>query len=379
MGVPSSPTGNGVKYAQALPISDGNSPCSRTRKSVRYSSNGSSHHSSTPSGSSDVAVESNWNVRLALAYGALQSASSSLFGQTNLAAYINLITDDNDAKVGLLTGLQGAINLGTAVVVAPLLDKGVCSREAALRLAGVLGFTVVITGLCHCLYTRHVVSLSEFYYIFGTTFLCYGTFQGMTSATLESLFADSIPSGNRSRVYTFRSMLRTAGNAMGPLVAVVIFLLMTNDWTDFELRIVMCVGFSLFSLPCLLLFFFRESSTLGHESESLLIRNPDRPDRYLSDEEDCPEVVDAENAVGGEGATPPAEVEAGSEEDEEEPRHKKFRCGCFTIPASYIPGLVALSDALSMLGSGLCRLSFCRTGTPLLVRRCLESSAYRAP
>ena len=71
-----------------------------------FKSNSSRSLSSNGNNSNGEGVESNWNVRLALLYGVLQAASSSLFAQTSVAAYISLITNDNNSKVGLLTGLQ---------------------------------------------------------------------------------------------------------------------------------------------------------------------------------------------------------------------------------------------------------------------------------
>ena len=52
---------------------------------------------------------------------------------------------------------------------------------------------------------------------------------GLHGAPLEALFGDSVESGRRSHVYVLRSALRTAGNALGPLVAVVVFCIYGRD------------------------------------------------------------------------------------------------------------------------------------------------------
>ena len=228
------------------------------------------------------------------------------------------------------------------------------TREATLRFAGFVGFSVVVSGLIHVFFTRHRVTADTFYYIYLSVYICYGLFQGVTSSTLESLFADSIPSGNRSRTYTFRSMLRTGGNALGPLCAVIIFLSMTNDWTDYELRIVMSVGFCAFSAPCLILFCFRESSTLGLESESLLIQDPDKLFSNESEENSIlGNQAPSEVVISDEIERDLADEDNSEDSSDDEDVPATYKCCCCNIRSSYIPALVATSDMLSMLGSGI--------------------------
>ena len=48
---------------------------------------------------------------------------SSLVSNTPLAAYINIIRDDNNASVGIATGIQGIVNLLIALPVGALSDR----------------------------------------------------------------------------------------------------------------------------------------------------------------------------------------------------------------------------------------------------------------
>jgi hypothetical protein len=61
-----------------------------------------------------------------------------------------------------------------------------------------------------------------FYTLLGSSAL-WGIFMGLHSAPLEALFADSTVSGQRSKLFVWRSSLRTLGNVLGPLLSIVIF------------------------------------------------------------------------------------------------------------------------------------------------------------
>ena len=61
-----------------------------------------------------------------------------------------------------------------------------------------------------------------FYSLLGSSAL-WGIFMGLHSAPLEALFADSTVSGQRSKLFVWRSSLRTLGNVLGPLLSIIIF------------------------------------------------------------------------------------------------------------------------------------------------------------
>ena len=83
----------------------------------------------------------------------------------------------------------------------------------------------------------------------------------------SSMFADSIESVRVG--YSWRTSLRTAANAIGPAVSVAVFLTLGDDWSESELVLVILIGVGGFVLPALMLLLFRDSATLGTESEAL--------------------------------------------------------------------------------------------------------------
>ena len=92
---------------------------------------------------------------------------------------------------------------------------------------------------------------------------------GLHSSPLAALFADSIESGARSKLYVWRSSLRTAGNAVGPLVSIVVFSILGDEWRVDELTYVLLGGVGAMVLPALALFAFSDRRALGAASEGL--------------------------------------------------------------------------------------------------------------
>jgi hypothetical protein len=116
---------------------------------------------------------------------------------------------------------------------------------------------------------------------------------------LDALFADSVPTGARSSIYTTQFICSILSQALGPAIAALLFYLHGNTW-DIEVRWagaagcqkaaagrgrcqpshrspflqvlqrVMLVGMAMALIPAAMLFFFDDSKALGTESEGLL-------------------------------------------------------------------------------------------------------------
>ena len=83
----------------------------------------------------------NWNVKIIIYFMFVRSTFSSLFDQTPLSYYVLLLTGSN-AKVGLVQGLQGFINLASAFPFAAIGDRW--SRQGVLRFSGGVGFLAIL-------------------------------------------------------------------------------------------------------------------------------------------------------------------------------------------------------------------------------------------
>ena len=118
---------------------------------------------------------------------------------------------------------------------------------------------------------------------------------------LDTLFADSVKTGQRSKLNTYRFILQQISGVTGPLIALLIFVYHDQDQESLAaLRTVFTVGITLGGLPCLLLFFFRDQHALGLASEShYTSESDDRDYRLLEASEDA-------NDEGEINAGPPA-------------------------------------------------------------------------
>ena len=269
----------------------------------------------------------NWNVRLTLLFSFVLSTSTSLLSQTPLAAFVLLLRHDDHLSVGVATGIQGVVNLCFALPAGVLADR--IGRSALLRAAAVVALVACAYMAVCLLYLKGRVSDDVLYYALCGASALWGVFMGLHSSPLAALFADSIESGARSKLYVWRSSLRTAGNAVGPLVSIVVFSILGDEWRVDELTYVLLGGVGAMVLPALALFAFSDRRALGAASEGLFASAA-----ALSTAPSA--------ALLGADATA-AQVAAA--------RSQRRACCCLTT--AHIAPLVAIGDLLSMLGSGM--------------------------
>ena len=293
----------------------------------------------------------NPNVRLALLYYVLVQAAQSLYSQNPLAALVEIIDGGDDAAVGVVTGAQGVANLLAAIPAGILADR--YRRDFALRIAACVGICAAALSTYTLWYAKrqhehdeneHNTLGQRAYVMLVLSYACWGVFNGSVSGPLEALFGDSVETGSRSFVYQLKSALRTAGNAIGPLISIVIFSVRGDVWRVDDLSLVMFCGLALTVCPIACLFFFSDEKSLGAESEAFGAAD--------TDEITTPLVVEDED----------------EDDDEDEDAEAPRRCqstdsmvsdlgspATDTRPFKYrvIPYLVATSDMLTMLGSGM--------------------------
>ena len=138
------------------------------------------------------------------------------------------------------TGIQGVVNLCFALPAGVLADR--IGRSALLRAAAVVALVACAYMAVCLLYLKGRVSDDTLYYALCGASALWGVFMGLHSSPLAALFADSIESGARSKLYVWRSSLRTAGNAVGPLVSIVVFSILGDEWRVDELTYVLLGG-----------------------------------------------------------------------------------------------------------------------------------------
>ena len=166
----------------------------------------------------------NRNVRLVLIYATMLSMYSSLVSQTPLAAYILLIRPHDYTAVGIATGITGVVSLVVAFPVAALSDR--YGRQRLLRVAAIVALLTAAYTAWVITYVKgdtHDFSTDELFYALCGSSAMWGLFMGLHSAPLEALFGDSVESGARSKLYVWRSSLRTLGNVLGPIISIFVF------------------------------------------------------------------------------------------------------------------------------------------------------------
>ncbi len=206
----------------------------------------------------------NPNVRLAFIFELLQSLGRGIWMGNILSLYIVLFSEKSNGIFGLtsneLLGITAGISgIAMTALVFPagyLADK--YRRDRMLKISGVIGILAMVTlGLA-----------SSIFIIMAAMFL-WGAFQGLNRPAFESIIADSLPSGNRSGVYSRLHLIRQFAMASGPFLNVILFLYLGDKWDISILKNVMLVGIFFSLVSSLVLFKFKDERSMGDESESL--------------------------------------------------------------------------------------------------------------
>lgn len=85
-----------------------------------------------------------------------------------------------------------------------------------------------------------------------------------------TIYADSIPSGERTYYFSIRRILYLIGVMSGPLLGIVMFTIAGDNWRFPELRIVFAIGLCFRFVTAVIMFFFDDSKTLGMESAGIV-------------------------------------------------------------------------------------------------------------
>ena len=218
------------------------------------------------------------------------NAGNGIWSFVVLPALLLQLTGEN-SKVGLAEGFQGVSRVIFALPSGALADLKCCGRSGMLRAAGAFGVVTILVSvaimllpfvcvgappvaptndtsppaaIAHC----EVLAAEPAQFALICFALCmWGAFQGMRGSAMQSIFADSVPTGERSCPTTLNTILSRLGSLCGPLVALAIFFARGDTWTLRELRIVFIVGQIACIFPSVVLFFFDDKLALGDQSE----------------------------------------------------------------------------------------------------------------
>mmetsp|Transcript_15111 Transcript_15111/g.32571 ORF Transcript_15111/g.32571 Transcript_15111/m.32571 type:complete len:494 (-) Transcript_15111:330-1811(-) len=220
-----------------------------------------------------------------------------------------------NSLVGMTESISGLAGLVVAIPVGWLVDKFPRNRAKLLRYSVGLAVAGSLMGVVAC--------ATDVVLILYLALVLLGVFMELSSSCSEAIFADSIPQGHRSGVFTTKSMLTTAASACGPFLCVLFLYAIGDEWKPHQMKAVIITGCLLVPLSCFFCFFFQD---------------PPRPD-------DCQ--GEGEAVADGEAS----EATSNSEESTAVSllRHKRF--GPFR--AHHVPIILACADFTTCIGAGM--------------------------
>lgn len=257
----------------------------------------------------------NRNVITEVATTACDSVVTSMTLSTVLGPYLYALCGDH-RHTGYVQGLQGLATLLTAVPAGLQGDKG--RRDTVIRWAGAVGLVsnaVLVCGVVRGQYAWVAVGLG-----------LLGVYEGGVVGPANALYADSVPAGSRSVYEAARDVVCACVEPVGPLLNMLIFAMMGNEWDMETMTVIFIVGMSLSSLNMLLLGLFNDDHTVGGSPECVLDYMHLQP---LS-KKPHPDSTDPLPLSSDDNDTLPT-----------------------TLSPSIVPYLVALSDFVFCIGTGM--------------------------
>lgn len=199
----------------------------------------------------------NHNVKLAFLFSISQSIGRGVWMGNVLSVYIFAIAGNNPVILGWTSFATG---IAMTLVVFPtgfLVD--IFRRDIFLKIASVVGFA----SLGFVLFGN-----DEIIFIIIALVL-WGLFQGINRPSLETILADSVASGKRSRTYSWLHLTRMISMSIGPFLNVGLFLIFGDEWNIQIMKNVMIVGICITLFSLVIMLFFDDKKSLDTSSESI--------------------------------------------------------------------------------------------------------------
>jgi len=210
----------------------------------------------------------NRNVRVALAFTFFAMTARSVWGYTVQAGYLFALTG-SATDVGISEGVQGCSQLAFALLTGRALR--IHRRDKTLAFGGAFGaVSAAILIVFLALPGSSFVGTQRFEFLTGAFFFV-GGYQGIWSTALETILADSTPTGSRSEINTLKFTITLLASCIGPLVASTYFYLDPRDhnqWTVDAMRNIFIIGVCLMIPPMALLCCFRDEDCLGKSADA---------------------------------------------------------------------------------------------------------------
>eukprot|EP00891_Asterochloris_glomerata_P001821 jgi/Astpho2/1821/Aster-00353 len=279
-----------------------------------------------------------------------------------LATYIFLEWGRSTKLVGYTQGMQGCAVALTSLPLGWLADRPWMGRSKVLKIISsfyICAIACTVTAVLLQPETIHLPYLTtdSKYLVLCCACILWGSAQA-AGPVVESLLADSVPTGNRSQLYSYLFSTLILSMSCGPLISAIVFWVTGNSWDVTSLERVILIGMAAALVPALVLLQFDDRKALGHESDA--VKQPLLPQGAGDDAAE----------LGGQALL----MKPGSR-----------RCACLSTAS--VPYIMAVSDFITGVASGMTirfmpifllqevnlspiAVNFVLAGTPLVLALC---------
>ena len=278
------------------------------------------------------------NVTLVLAYTLVAFTGRGLWNQNCLATLIFLLKDGDPKAIGFLTATMGMAQLCTSIPTGILADR--YRRDTLLKTGALVGIAAV--GL------SFRAALDPSYGMLLVALLMWGVHWGIVNTSITALFSDSIPDGERSYYFTKRAVVINIANTCGPVIALVMFAVMGDNWTVKDCSRVLFAG-NLISLPGLLLLCWMSDSHNEDGSDEI----PDTAGSNNDLEEPLLPQIRSTSSANNIASLVGRTTDTHKDEIYDEERLGQALSWFFCCNKRVVPSLIAATDVIGGLASGM--------------------------
>lgn len=225
-----------------------------------------------------------------LAFGIINSISSNLIYE---------LMKEN-LYVGILGGIQGLVQMLVAFPLGVIADKMQTTRARLLKCLTIISFLGCLITILAVLGDHVGLPGEGFGQYIALSIACviWGVNDGCIEPVQEALFSDSIPNGDeRTKVESFRSMLRNFGAASGPLTSLLLFFFLGDHWSKENMSTVWLIGLVPLFLATISICYYSDDATIRITQtmrDPLLIVYPDE---NISVSSSLPEMTETLNTL----------------------------------------------------------------------------------
>jgi MFS family permease len=211
----------------------------------------------------------NHNVALNLLLCILYGLSDSLWGGTVIVAFLKRLGHNRNSPVGDVEAASGLAALISALPIGYLADK--IGRDKVIRFGGALLF---ITAVLHVSLLEWIgvdddaATKKDAFWLLAAVMALWGIGGGIVTGPAQALYADSTPAGSRSTYYVYLFTCYSLASCVGPLVSIVLFQTIGDEWDLYHLRIVLYVGLSFELINAVIMMFFDDTKALDEQKSA---------------------------------------------------------------------------------------------------------------